>query len=58
MNEIEDPVTAGIETSMKLDHATGLCGGIDVPSGPNVPLAASLEKFGSRPRAIRSRVNV
>jgi hypothetical protein len=43
---------------MKLDQATGLCGGIDVPSALNVPLAASLEKFGIRPRAISSCVNV
>ena len=41
---------------MKLDQATGLWAGIDVPSGENVPDAASREKFGMRPFAIRSRV--
>ena len=42
---------------MNVDQATGLCGGIDVPSGANAAAtAASCAKFGRRPRAIRSRV--
>ena len=43
---------------MKDDQATGLCGGIDVPSGVKPPRAASFAKFGSRPCAIRSRGQV
>src|SRR5690348_15011733 len=31
---------------IRLDHATGLCGGIAVVSGLNEPMAASLAKFG------------
>ena len=37
---------------MKFDHATGLWGGIDVPSDWNVPCAASFDRFGSRPSVI------
>jgi hypothetical protein len=37
---------------MKFDQATGLCGGIDVSSGWNVPRAASFERLGKRPSAI------
>ena len=37
---------------MTLDHATGLCGGIDVRRGENAPDAASREKFGMRPRGM------
>ena len=37
---------------MKFDHATGLWGGIDVPSGWNAARAASRDRFGRRPSAI------
>ena len=51
------PCPPGSRPVMKLDHATGLWGGIDVPRGEKVPLAASRAKFGMRPLAMRSRVN-
>ena len=34
---------------MKVDHATGLCGGMVVPSGAKPPLPASRAKPGRRP---------
>ena len=37
---------------MKLDQATGLWGGIDVPRGWNAPWAARRERLGRRPSAI------
>ncbi len=37
---------------MKFDQATGLWGGIDVPSGWKVPEEASRDRLGSRPSAI------
>ena len=41
---------------MKLDQATGLCGGIDVPSALKPPEAASFANPGMRPLAIIWRV--
>ena len=35
---------------MNVDQATGLCGGMDVPSGAKPPLLASRAKPGRRPR--------
>ena len=51
------PWPPGSSPVMKLDQATGLCGGMDVPSGAKWPVVASREKFGMRPRAMRSRVS-
>ncbi len=41
---------------MKLDQATGLCGGMVVPSGANPPEAASFASPGMRPLSIIWRV--
>jgi hypothetical protein len=41
---------------MNDDQATGLWGGIDVPSAVKLPRSASREKFGKRPLAISSWV--
>jgi hypothetical protein len=51
------PWPPGSSPVMNVDHATGLCGGIVVPSGANDPAAANLAKFGSFPFAINSRVS-
>ena len=37
---------------IKLDQATGLCGGMLVPSSRNEPCSASFEKFGIFPSAM------
>ena len=37
---------------MKVDHATGLSGGMLVASGANPPSEASRAKFGSRPSSM------
>jgi len=42
---------------MKVDQATGLCGGVLVASAENAPWLASFAMLGSRPRAIRSFTN-
>ena len=49
------PWPPGSSPVMNVDHATGLCGGIDVPSGANPPVAARRAKFGSRRCHQRSR---
>jgi hypothetical protein len=51
------PWPAGSRPVVNDDHATGLCGGIVVPSGENPPIFASREKFGSRPASINVRVS-
>lgn len=38
---------------MKLDQATGLCGGTAVSSGEKPPISAKRLRFGKRPSAIR-----
>ena len=53
MREVEDAMAPGSRPVMKVDQATGLCGGIDVPSDPNSPWRPGCEKFGSRPCAMR-----
>ena len=50
------PCPSGGSPVMKLDHATGLCAGIEVASGAKLPAAATFAKFGIRPCAMRSRV--
>ena len=57
MDEIEDAVAAGIEPVMKLDQATGLCGGIASRADESCRPLRACEKFGIRPCAIRSRVS-
>jgi hypothetical protein len=51
------PWRPGSRPVMNVDQATGLCGGLAVASDAKVPRLASLARFGSRPRAIRSRVS-
>ncbi len=51
------PCAPGSRPVMKVDHATGLSGGVEVASGPKLPVAASVDRCGSRPRAIRSRAS-
>ena len=50
------PCAPGSRPVMKLDQATGLCGGIDVPSAAKPPEAASFANPGMRPLSIIWRV--
>ena len=52
------PWPPGSSPVMNDDQATGLWGGIEVPSAANAPRAATCAKCGSRPWAIRSRVRL
>ena len=51
------PWPPGSSPVMKVDHATGLCGGIVVASGANVPVEARRANAGMRPAAIICRVS-
>jgi hypothetical protein len=50
------PWAPGSRPVMKLDQATGLCGGIEVASGAKPPLFASCARPGRRPVSIIWRV--
>ena len=52
MKKSKMPCEPGPLPLMKLAQATGLCGGMLVPSRLNPPVARSLAKWGSRPSFI------
>src|SRR5436190_13991498 len=47
------PCPPGSRPVTNVDHATGLCGGFDVPSGWKLPSRASVWKCGMRPSSIK-----
>ena len=49
------PCSPGSSPVRKVDHATGLSGGVEVARGVNWPAAPRRARFGSRPSAMRSR---
>ncbi len=49
------PCSPGSRPVMNVDHATGLCGGVEVASGVKRPPSPSRARLGSRPWPIRSR---